>query len=120
VSNTTPKENPMNLVIICERHNYRDVPVYELSGDTPECMSCINEQDAEQAAWLAYCDSRSQCNMCIAGGDCYRHGYQDEQAEEPTSDERLRFQLTTPIFHGRPLGGVLIYSPNYCDDCPPF
>lgn len=107
-------------VIICETHNYRDVPFYTFSGDVPECMACIRDADAERDANEAYWASRSQCTMCIAGGDCYRHGFVDDYADEIlTADEQLRAQMRPVIFYGNVYGGLIIDSPNYCKDVPP-
>lgn len=110
----------MRLVTICAHHNYRDVPVYEISGDTPECMACIRDADREAEERAAYWASRSQCNMCIVGGDCYRHGFTDPEEPTPTADETLRAWLMSPIVYGTPLAPLTILSPNHCDGNVPF
>lgn len=106
-------------VIICQRHNYRDVPFYAGSGDVPECMGCVREADQDAAGRAAYWASRSQCAMCIAGGDCSRHGF-TEVSEPATPDDTLRAWLMTPMIYGTPLAPLAILSPNHCEGNAPF
>lgn len=114
----------MNTTLICETHNYRDIPFYPLSGDTPECLACIHDADRERDTTEAYWASRSQCTMCILGGDCYRHGYVDDEYPTASLDAQLMDLLMAPLRIGYDLPyamGLVIESPNYCEDvAPPF
>jgi hypothetical protein len=98
-------------ITICERHNYRDVEFYPVSGDTPECPRCIVERDEAYEASRRPCCSRMNIDCC---------GHDDGQGEPMTGDDALRAQLRAVVSnHGSVYGGLVIESSNY-SNCPPF